>query len=413
VSYHFYQQDHHVLAQKFETFHKIRGEGDFIDRFGSFFTSGETKLWYVSNNQVTYSSQSIPLPNNFSTSTSSRFLEWTTGSDHYRAQVFKLDESPDSYAILGLNINHHLVYLSSIKYVILITTMVASLVSGLLGWFIVRKELTPLRQLEKHIQTISTKRLDVRIPTPHFPRELLPLVTGFNAMLDRLEIDFERISEFSSDIAHELRTPISNMMTQTHVALAKKRSAEEYQDILVSASEELARLTKTITDMLYLAKSEHNLLMKTVERFDLNLLSQELIEFYELAGEDKALRFQLLGEAQVEGDKVMLKRAIGNLLSNAVRHSNSNGVIEIKIQKNQASIEVSVSNEGDAIPPESIPHLFERFYRADKSRRHSSSSGSGLGLPIARSIAQLHNGNIRVETQEGKSTFTLSIGSQY
>lgn len=411
VEYHFYQQDHFVLTQKFETIHKLRIEGDFIDKFGTFFSSGETKLWLISNNDLIYSSQPIPLPKDFSLTTQNPFLEWSSGNDFFRGQLFKLESSPGSYAILGLNINHHYVYLNNIRHMIIITTILASLVSGLLGWLIVRQELKPLRQLEEHVRKISTKKLDIRIPTEHFPRELFPLVTGFNAMLDRLENDFERISEFSSDIAHELRTPIGNMMTQTHVALSKKRTIEEYQEVLVSASEELGRLTKTISDMLYLAKSEHKLLLKTVEFFDLKQLSSELIEFYELAGEDKCLHFKLVGDAHIMGDKVMLKRAIGNLLSNAIRHSNHNSVINIRIQQHNARTELFVSNEGETIPPESIPHLFERFYRADKSRVHSSSSGAGLGLPIALSIAQLHNGDISVKTDSNKTTFVLSINN--
>ncbi|WP_425667241.1 heavy metal sensor histidine kinase [Vibrio tubiashii] len=407
IEHHFYQQDHHVLTQKFATIDKLRIEGDFISKFGSFFSSSETKLWLISNNELIYRSQPVPLPNDFSLE--SPLLEWSTGNNYYRGQLFKLENSPDTYAILGIGIDHHRAYLQSFGQVLLLSTIIASLVSGFLGFTIVSRELAPLKRLEAHMQMISTNKLDIRIPLASFPKELLPLVDVVNQMLTRLECEFERLSDFSSDIAHELRTPLANMMTQTHVTLSKVRSIDEYQNILVSSSEELNRLNKTISDILYLAKSDHNLLMKSLERLDLANMSEELIGYYELAGEDKSLSFKLVGHAEVVGDRTMIKRAISNLLSNAVRHSNEGSTITIKIQRINLITEVSISNEGDPIPTESLPHLFRRFYRVDKSRAHSTSSGSGLGLPIARSIAQLHNGDVSVTSEHNNTIFTLSL----
>lgn len=403
-------QDHQILVQKFETVNKLNIDKNFEDKFGAFFSSSETRLWLLSGDELLYRNQEIPLPDISSAFVKDTHLEWSYGKEHLRGRVFQLDNHPDTYAVIAININHHYTYLRSFGNVLIIVTIIASLINGFLGWAIVKRELEPMDRLELHVREISTNQLDIRIPPHNFPKELLPFVEGFNDMLDKLEGDFKRLSEFSSDIAHELRTPIGNMMTQTHVALSKLRTTEEYQDVLVSSSEELNRLGKTISDMLYLAKSEHNLLLKTIEPFELNTLSSDLIEYFELAGEDKQLSFQLHGNAHISGDKSMIKRAIGNLLSNAVRHSNENSIVKIDIQQFKTHAELSVTNLGDTVAEESIPHIFERFYRADKSRVHSSSSGSGLGLPITRSIAQLHNGDVSVVSVDGETIFTLNIG---
>lgn len=411
VKHYFYLEDHYNIEQKFKTIDKLRIEGDFIFKFGDIFATGETKLWVISSNKLIYNSQNVALPDDFSIEGHDSYLDWSSNGAQYRARLFPLANSPGRYAILGTNIDHQLTFLQNFRRVLLLSTVIASFVSGILGWLVVSRGLKPLGQFEEHVKNISTNRLDIRIPTNDFPTELLPLVVGFNEMLDRLEEDFERLSEFSSDIAHEFRTPIANMMTQIQVALAKTRTVDMYQDILVSNIEELDRLTKTISDMLYLAKSEHNLLLKTNEEIDLNQLSSELCEFYQLAGDDKSLIFELKGHAKLIGDRAMIKRSIGNLLSNAVRHSDENTVIIVDIHKSETHIVITITNKGDTIPQQYIPYIFDRFYRVDKSRAHTSSSGSGLGLPIARSIARIHNGDISVNSYDGITTFTISLGN--
>ncbi|WP_244291696.1 MULTISPECIES: heavy metal sensor histidine kinase [Vibrio] len=409
LKHHFYQQDYFTIEQKFQTIDKLRVEGDFIAKFGEFFETGDTKLWLISDGKLMYQSQNVPLPEGLLASKSDRHLEWVVDGKQYRAQLFSLENSPGIVAVLGFNIDHQVVFIQSFTKVLILTTIIASIISGVLGWLIAQKELKPLKRLEQHVNNTSTNQLDLRIPTNHFPKELMPLVIGFNAMLDRLEGDFERLSDFSSDIAHELRTPIGNMMTQTQVALSKPRTTPEYQDILVSNVEELQRITKTMTDILYLAKSEHNLLLKTNQQIELKPLLEDMVEFYELAGEEKTLSFTVVGESTVLADKTMLKRALSNLLSNAVRHSHMGSVVDVTMTHSETHNFIAVSNLGDSIPEDSLPLLFDRFYRVDKSRVHNSSSGAGLGLSITRSIAKLHGGDITVRSESGKTTFTLSL----
>lgn len=168
---------------------------------------------------------------------------------------------------------------------------------------------------------ITAQRLDERMPTQEFPVEMADLATTLNEMLRRLKEEFDRLSEFSSDLAHELRTPINNLMTQTQVTLSQARSSEEYQDILASNAEEYQRLARMVADMLFLAKADHGLILPSTERIAVHDEAQALFDFYEALAEEKRVRLQLIGTAEITGDRLMLRRALSNLLSNAVRYT--------------------------------------------------------------------------------------------
>jgi two-component system heavy metal sensor histidine kinase CusS len=189
-------------------------------------------------------------------------------------------------------------------------------------------------------------------------------------MLDRLQQDFRRLSEFSSDLAHELRTPISNLLTETQVTLSQKRTADDYRNTLASNSEELQRLARMVSDMLFLAKTEHGLALPHPEAIALETEVAALDDFYEALAADKCLQLVTEGAAQMEGDRLMVRRALSNLLSNAIRHSPEHGQVCIAIRSTPQGAEVSVSNQGEAIAPDVLPRLFDRFYRADTARRH-------------------------------------------
>ncbi|MGR5062288.1 heavy metal sensor histidine kinase [Photobacterium sp. DNB22_13_2] len=408
---HFYAQDQYTIEQKYKTINTLQLQNDFIAKYGTFFELGENKLWLINNSskKVIYQTESINLPQDFILHRETEAVEWQDNNNRYRAFRFPVNKEPENDVILGLNINHQRTFLTSFTEILFWTTLFASIVSGFLGWLIVKKGMRPVKTLEKHMQQISTEKLNLRVEPAQFPSELQHLVVMFNDMLSRLEKEFERLSEYSSDIAHELRTPISNMMTQTQVILAHPRTTDEYQESLISTSEELSRLTKTITDMLYLAKSEHNLLQTANEDIALSPLVEDLAEYYELAGEEKGVTINLSGSGFVHGDKEMLKRAIGNLISNAVRHSDDNEAITIQISENETSTRVAVINKGETIPAENLPYIFERFYRVDKARMHRATAGAGLGLAIARSIAKIHHGDILVRSDNGITSFVLSV----
>lgn len=254
---------------------------------------------------------------------------------------------------------------------------------------------------------VTAQKLDQRMPVHAVPRELADLAQSLNTMLDRLQSAFVRLQDFSSDLAHELRTPINNLLTQTQVSLAQKRDASAYQDILASNAEEFQRLGRMVSDMLFLAKTENGIELPHRESILLDEETQALFEFYEAVAEDKNIRLLIKGGAQVMGDRLMIRRAIGNLLSNALRHSPAHSDITASIETSQHSTSLCLSNSGPGIPPEAMPRLFDRFFRVDKSRSSPHSDGTGLGLSITQAIMAAHGGFVSVTSEEGMTSFCL------
>jgi two-component system heavy metal sensor histidine kinase CusS len=238
------------------------------------------------------------------------------------------------------------------------------------------------------------------------PGELQGLAQSFNAMLQRLDDDFVRLSSFSSDIAHELRTPISNLITHTEVVLSRPRRSEEYHEALYSNLEELQRMAKMVEEMLFIAKADNALIVPERQPVEMNRLVRQLFEYYELLAEEDGISLCCNGQGTLMGDVSMLRRALSNLLSNAIRHSVEGGTVTVDIYTGGQSLEVSVSNVGPVIPPEHIERLFDRFYRADPARREGHSSHAGLGLAISRSIVQSHGGTLACESSEASTRFT-------
>lgn len=309
---------------------------------------------------------------------------------------------------LSTDLSHHDHFMQSFRVAMWAVVSLAALLSGFLGWMAARRGLEPLRNIARRASDITANSLDQRIDAGRIPVELAEIVTTLNKMLGRLEESFDRLSDFSSDIAHELRTPVSNLLTQTQVMLSRARSIGEYQDVLASNSEELERLSRTITDMLFLAKSDNNPLTPTQERVDLGAEITSMLEFYEAVTEEKQLRIVFQGQAEVTGDRLMLRRAVGNLLSNAIRHTPEHGSINITLDADETGIRIQVGNTGETIPPEHLPRLFDRFYRVDPSRQHSG-EGSGLGLAITKSIATAHKGDVSVCSRDGLTEFSIRL----
>lgn len=302
---------------------------------------------------------------------------------------------------------HHTHFMGRFQLILWAYVALATLASGLLGWLAARNGLSPLRAMKARAQAVSAQRLDERMPVDAVPVEMADLAQSLNDMLLRLQTDFERLSAFSSDLAHELRTPISNLLTETQVTLSQKRTVDEYRNALASNSEEFQRLARMVSDMLFLAKTEHGLALPHPEAIALDTEVAALADFYEALAADKSLQLVTEGAAQMEGDRLMVRRALSNLLSNAIRHAPEHGQVCISIRSTPQGAEVSVSNQGEAIALDVLPRLFDRFYRADAARRHPASDGAGLGLAITRAIMQAHGGTVSASSANGINRFTL------
>jgi two-component system, OmpR family, heavy metal sensor histidine kinase CusS len=224
-------------------------------------------------------------------------------------------------------------------------------------------------------------------------------------MLDRLEESFERISKFSGDIAHDLRTPVNNIRGEVEVALARARNVEEYRDVLGSCLEEAVRLSDLIGDLLFLARAESPLTHVRRERVDVAELLGGMRDYYEASAADGGVSLTTSVDDSViaEFDRTLMQRAVGNLVSNALAHTPAGGSVVLKANSDAAAIRIEVSDTGAGIPAEALPRVFDRFFRVDGSRSQSS-GGTGLGLAIVQSIMQLHGGNVEIDSHPGQGT---------
>jgi two-component system heavy metal sensor histidine kinase CusS len=340
-------------------------------------------------------------------------LVWSQEGQTYRGMVaaaaMAIPGSPPATVALALDIGHHLEFLAAFRQSLWLAVAVGILLTALLGWIAARRGLVPLRDMAQVAHGISASRLDNRLRLDDVPPELFDLAAEFNQMLDRLQDSFRRLSDFSSDLAHELRTPISNLMTETQVVLTRARSADEYREVLYSNLEEYDRLARMIGDMLFLAKADNGLIMLHSGPVDLAKEVRQLFDFYEALSEEEGVSLALVGEGVVRGNDLMLRRALSNLLSNALRHSPRNGSIAVRIDRPEPEkTRIAVENSGQTIPAEHLPRLFDRFYQVDASR-HRTHEGAGLGLAIVKSIVEAHGGKIVVTSAEGATRFEVLL----
>ncbi|MBP8186002.1 MAG: heavy metal sensor histidine kinase [Pseudomonas sp.] len=309
--------------------------------------------------------------------------------------------------ILLLDTTAHMQFFATIARWFWLSLLISALVSAGLGWLIARSALVPLRQVTRVAASISATSLKERISLAAVPLELRQLVASFNAMLERLDDAFMRLANFSADIAHELRTPVSNLLMQTEVVLSKPRSSETYQDTLYANLDDLKHMARMIDDMLFLAKADNGLIMPKHQEVALQEVVQKLFEYYRLLADERGIQLQLHGGGRIRGDVLMLHRAIANLLSNALRYTPEGQCITVCIGQRGRFTELSVSNPGLSIAGEHLEQLFDRFYRADPARREGSSHNAGLGLAITRSIVTAHQGQISCTCEAGVTTFHL------
>ncbi|MES2899333.1 MAG: heavy metal sensor histidine kinase [Pseudomonadota bacterium] len=310
---------------------------------------------------------------------------------------------------VGTDVGHHEHFMESFRRTLWGVVVFGAILTGLLGWVAARRGLAPLRAMRGEVEVITARRLHARLSADSVPAELAELAETLNVMLSRLEDSFRRLSNFSSDLAHELRTPVSNLLTQTQVTLSRARDAGQYRDILASNAEEFERLSRIVADMLFLAKSENDLVVPHREPVNLRDEVGGVLEFYDALADERGIVVELSGEGSISGDRLMIRRAISNLVSNAVRHTAPGGRISVRIRPSETGGTVlEVENVGEGIAPEHLPKLFDRFYRVDYSRQRQS-DGAGLGLAITRSILRAHGGEAVASSALGVSTFKLQF----
>ena len=269
--------------------------------------------------------------------------------------------------------------------------------------------LRPLRRFRETAAAISTTSVSTRLTLSGLPTELQALGAAFNSMLDRLDDGISRLSEFSSDLAHEMRTPLATLLGRTQVALSQPRTRGQLMDVLEGNVEELQRLSRLISDMLFLAQSEHATAALQLTRVDLRAEAVKVAEYLELLAQERDVGVAVEGVGAVVADQGLVQRAITNLVSNAVRHCRTGTQVRVLVEADGVRTCLAVVNQGEPIAPEHLGRLFDRFYRVDSSRNRDA-GGTGLGLAIVKAIMKLHGGTAEVSsTPMGATRFTLAF----
>jgi two-component system, OmpR family, heavy metal sensor histidine kinase CusS len=273
--------------------------------------------------------------------------------------------------------------------------------SALIAVSVTKHGLRPLTEMTRSVARVGPTHLKERLAPVDWPRELQPLASAFDEMLQRLDDSFTRLSQFSADLAHELRTPIANIMGEAQVALTRDRTAAEYRNIIESAIAECERLSRIVDNLLFVARVDAAREPIQRRRFDARTAAEKIATFYQAIADDHHVRISCSGDGQICADPDLFERALGNLLDNALRFTAPNGSIEIALSERDGVFEVCVTDTGCGIAPEHVPRVFDRFYRAEPSR---GSDGAGLGLALVKSILDLHGGSATVHSEIGSGT---------
>tara|TARA_R110002049_G_scaffold192075_2_gene361013 strand:+ start:4617 stop:6032 length:1416 start_codon:yes stop_codon:yes gene_type:complete len=433
IAKHFAEQDADELRVVAKAVTEALVESSKINRHGEFefiikgAVSGHHGVYFQINNAEGKTLYSTPGPD-FSSLTkngqdvkqinASNLYQWSEGSLTYRGASLRITtttapgQTIEFQIGVATKIDSHLHFIDSFNHRLWIIMLGVGVLTIFAAWLAVHQGHAPLRRVSSSIQTISTDRLDVRLPASEVPSDLIELVIAFNDMIDRIDVMVQKLASFSSDIAHELRTPLTNMITQTQVILGNIRQPEEYREILYSNLEEQERLAKTITDMLWLAKTDNHLIQPSFVALDMPQEIEKLFDYLEAWSEESRVTLHLIGTCSpVKGDQSMLRRALSNLLMNAIQHSPSDGEVIVRLNETDGGLSIQVENEGDSISAEHLPHLFDRFYRVDPARQRVT-DGAGLGLAIVKTIVDVHNGKVSVQSHGKQIVFEIILPLQ-
>ncbi len=307
---------------------------------------------------------------------------------------------------IGCLMTERTAVLARYRLSVYVLASLAAIVLALAGYLVVHRGLLPLRRLAQQAHGIGIGNLTERLDSRGAPKELLPMIDSFNTMLERLAKGFAQLSQVSTDMAHELRTPINNLLGETQVAMQQDRSVEHYQQLLASNVEELERLARMLDNMLFLARTDPGSARDQRQELSAAEELERVADYFEGLAADVDLTIRAEGDGLIWAEPTLLRRALANLCANAIKHATPHSELLIQAIPSEGGINLRVRNYGTTIPAEHLPRLFERFYRVDQSRERSSQS-NGLGLSIVATIMQLHSGRYSVTSENGVTCFEL------
>jgi heavy metal sensor kinase len=308
------------------------------------------------------------------------------------------------------------VQLGRMRAMLLTAGLLVLVLPGGLAYWLARKALAPMDRLRRSADAITADRLDQRLAVQNPHDELGLLAQTINAMIARLERSFAEVRRFTADASHELRTPLTVLRSEVEVALRKQLSATEHQQLLGGVLEELGRMSRLTDQLLTLSRRDAGVEHFTRTLLDLNALVAGVVDAMQPMAESKGVRLRLDGEGpvQIHGDEGRLRQVFINLVDNALKYTREGGTVTVQVGQRNRSATVAVVDTGIGIPPEHLPHVFDRFYRVDRARTRAE-GGTGLGLSIAQSIVKAHGGSIEITSSPGQGTvcavtFLASIG---
>ncbi|CAB5676261.1 Sensor kinase CusS [Delftia tsuruhatensis] len=330
-------------------------------------------------------------------------------------EVVLADTGQTAFATLTLDRSGDDRRLSLLAWTLALAAVGGSLAVSLSGIWLVRLGLAPLRELTEQTRQLSAQDLQRRLDPSGQPQELRPLVAQFNTLLDQLSAAYRQMEAFNADVAHELNTPLTTLISSCELALRKPRSEAELREVLASNLEDLRRVAGIVADMLFLSHADRGQGARLAPVSSLAALAHEVIEFHEAALHEADLQVSVEGDAAAEVDVRLLRRALSNLMGNATRYAARGSTITVQIgarpcirHSGAGDVALAVLNQGPAIDPAHLPRLFDRFYRADAARSQADRN-HGLGLAIVAAIARMHGGRCFAESEGGFTRIGLEL----
>ncbi|MGJ7568833.1 heavy metal sensor histidine kinase [Variovorax sp. GB1R11] len=360
-----------------------------------FSTHAEISLVLRRGNEIIYSSTPIRA--------SARWLWMST----QESQAPSTDAT--MHLQLGIDVQEDAHLLARLAWTLVGAVFLGSGIISLTGALLVRRGLKPLQNLVQQTKATGPANPGRRIDPAPYASEITPWVTQFNAVLDRAEQAYQQLESFNADVAHELRTPLANLIGMVEVELARPRSAEELRDALLSALEEARRVSAIVVDMLFLSKADRGTVARRSTPVSLADQVRTVLDFHEATLEDVGLKVHVSGDASIGIDAGLVRRALSNLLSNASRYATAGSTIAVVIDTQPDGVWVKVANRGEPVADDVLPNLFKRFFRAERSRTDSSEH-HGLGLAIVAAIARMHGGQTRATSRSGVTEISFSLG---
>lgn len=338
-----------------------------------------------------------------------KMIHWHSNKSRFVLMQAKSNLGANRQALIQvvLDITYQHSIVNGLGKLLILILFIALLIAVWLGYVIAKRAMHSLYRLTETTQQITVNSLHQRIDPQFWPRELQRLGLSFNAMLERIENAVTHLTQFSGDLAHELRTPINNLMGETEIALFHDHTIQEYREVLESHLEELQRLSEIIENILFLARTENPILDLKREWIH---VADEIVfihEFYQAMADEKKIQMTITGDSVLHVNVTLFHRMLSNLLSNALKYTSEGGAIQFTVEQKAHAVQITLTDTGIGIAREHLPYLFDRFYRVDSARARSV-GGVGLGLSIVKSIVELHHGSITVTSIVNKGT-TFSL----